>query len=114
VRAACAAETRPHGRTPKPPDEDPPLTRQLNLTEPDSALMRRCDAREYRLASTAQAAVSTSEIAADPRRSARRHTCDARCCARSILRTQAGIGLPDLVLAAAGLATDVSVPALEA
>ena len=38
------------GRPPKPLEDDPPPTHQSNLTDPDSALMRRSNAHEYRLA----------------------------------------------------------------
>jgi hypothetical protein len=43
------------GRPPKPPDDQPPPERQSNLTDPDSALMRRSDGHEYRQAYNAQA-----------------------------------------------------------
>ncbi|TCZ50305.1 transposase, partial [Roseicella aquatilis] len=57
-RAAYEAKTgRRRGRPPKPPEDDPPPTRQSNLTDPDSALMRRSDAHEYRQAYNAQAVV---------------------------------------------------------
>src|SRR5579859_769167 len=36
------------GRPPKPPDEMPPPSRQINLTDPDSQLMRKSKAHEYR------------------------------------------------------------------
>jgi sugar phosphate isomerase/epimerase len=47
-RAAYEAKKGRRGRPPKPPEDDPPPTRQSNLTDPDSALMRRSDAHEYR------------------------------------------------------------------
>src|SRR5204863_6275250 len=40
-KAAYDAKKGRRGRPPKPPDETPPPTRQSNLTDPDSALMRR-------------------------------------------------------------------------
>jgi len=49
-KAADDARTGRRGRPPKPPDDDPPPERQTNLTDPDSALMRRSDAHEYRQA----------------------------------------------------------------
>jgi hypothetical protein len=54
-RAACDAKKGRRGRPPKPPEDDPPPTRQSNLTDPDSALMRRSDAHEYRQAYNAEA-----------------------------------------------------------
>ena len=56
-RAAYDAKTGRRGRPPKPPDDEPPPERQSNLTDPDSALMRRSDAHEYRQAYNAQAVV---------------------------------------------------------
>lgn len=44
-------------RPPVPPDDAPLPERQNNLTDPDSALMRRSDAHEYRQATNAQAVV---------------------------------------------------------
>jgi hypothetical protein len=76
--------------------------------------MRRSDAREYRLASTAQAVVSTQGSQPILATTVVAISADARSCARSILGTRAGIGLPDLVLADAGFASAESVPALEA
>jgi len=45
------------GRKPEPPDDDPPPERQTNLTDPDSNLMRKSKAHEYRQAYNAQAVV---------------------------------------------------------
>ena len=56
-KAAYDAKKGRRGRPPKPPDDDPPPDRQSNLTDPDSALMRRSDAHEYRQAYNAQAVV---------------------------------------------------------
>ena len=56
-KAAYEAKKGRRGRPPKPPDETPLPTRQSNLTDPDSALMRRSDAHEHRQAYNAQAVV---------------------------------------------------------
>ncbi len=56
-KAAYDARRGWRGRPPVPPDDDPPPERQGNLTDPDSALMRRSDAHEYRQAYNAQAVV---------------------------------------------------------
>jgi transposase len=42
-----AKKGRRRGRPPKPSEDDPPPTRQSNLTDPDSALMRRSDAPSF-------------------------------------------------------------------
>ena len=54
---AYDAKNGPRGRAPVPPKDTPPTERQSNLTDPDSALMRRSDAHEYRQAYNAQAVV---------------------------------------------------------
>ena len=56
-RAAYEAKKGRRGRPPKPPDETPPPGRQSNLTDPDSQLMRKSKAHEYRQAYNAQAVV---------------------------------------------------------
>ncbi len=47
------------GKKPKPPDEAVSGDRQINLTDPDSALMRKSKGSEYRQSYNGQAAVST-------------------------------------------------------
>ncbi len=47
------------GKKPKPPEEAVPEDRQVNLTDPDSALMRKSKGSEYRQSYNGQAAVST-------------------------------------------------------
>ncbi|PYD77266.1 IS5/IS1182 family transposase, partial [Komagataeibacter oboediens] len=54
-KAAYDAKTGRRGRAPKPPDDEPPPDRQISLTDPDSRLMRRSDAHEFRQAYNAQA-----------------------------------------------------------
>jgi transposase len=56
-KAAYDAKTGRRGRAPKPPDAEPPPDRQISLTDPDSRLMRRSDAHEFRQAYNAQAVV---------------------------------------------------------
>ena len=56
-KSAYDARKGRRGRQLKPPDDEPPPERQSNLTDPDSALMRRSDAHEYRQAYNAQAVV---------------------------------------------------------
>ena len=113
-RAAYEAKTGRRGRPPKPPEDDPPPERQSNLTDPDSALMRRSDAHEYRQAYNAQAVVCAegsqlilaTGVAATP--------ADAPGFAAAILGMEGGIGLPQTVLADTGFASGPAVAALEA
>jgi transposase len=113
-RAAYDTKKGRRGRPPKPPEDDPPPERQSNLTDPDSALMRRSDAHEYRQAYNAQAVVcaegsqlilSTGVVAT---------TADAPSFAATILGMEQGIGLPKTVLADTGFASGPAVAALEA
>jgi transposase len=113
--AAYRAKTRRRGRPPVPPIEDPPAgAQQSNLTDPDSALMRRSDAHEYRQAYNAQAVVSAdgtqlilaTNLVASPS--------NAPSFAATILGMATGIGLPQTVLADTGFASGPAVAALEA
>jgi transposase len=114
-RAAYEAKRgRRRGRPPKPPEDDPPPERQSNLTDPDSALMRRSDAHEYRQAYNAQAVVCAegsqlilaAGVVATP--------ADAPSFAPTILGMEQGIGLPGTVLADTGFASGEAVATLEA
>lgn len=110
-KAACDAKT---GRRERPPEDDPPPTQQFNLTDPDSALMRRSDAHDYRQAYNAQAVVCAegaqlvlaTGVVATP--------ADAPSFASTILGMKAGIGLPKTVLADTGSASAEAVAVLEA
>lgn len=114
MKAAYEARQGRRGRPPKPPDETPPPERQSNLTDPDSALMRRSDAHEYRQAYNAQAVVCadgtqlilTTNLVASP--------ADAPSFAATILAMEQTIGLPRTVLADAGYASGEAVAQLEA
>lgn len=113
-RAAYETKKGRRGRPPKPPEDDPPPTRQSNLTDPDSALMRRSDAHEYRQAYNAQAVVCAegsqlilaTGVVATP--------ADAPSFAPTILGMEGGIGLPKTVLADTGFASGEAVAALQA
>lgn len=113
-RAAYEAKKGRRGRPPKPPEDDPPPTRQSNLTDPDSALMRRSDAHEYRQAYNAQAVVCAegsqlilaTGVVATP--------ADAPSFASTILGMEGGIGLPKTVLADTGFASAEAVATLQA
>lgn len=113
-KAAYEAKKGRRGRPPKPPDETPPPSRQSNLTDPDSALMRRSEAHEYRQAYNAQAVVCAegsqlilaTNVAATPT--------DQPTFTATILAMENTIGLPRTVLADAGFASGEAVAALEA
>jgi transposase len=113
-QAAYAAKKGRRGRPPKPPEDDPPPARQSNLTDPDSALMRRSDAHEYRQAYNAQAVVCAegsqlilaTAVVATP--------ADAPSFAPTILGMERGIGLPTTVLADTGFASGPAIAALAA
>src|SRR5205085_6134633 len=102
------------GRPPKPPDETPPADRQSNLTDPDSALMRRSDAHEYRQAYNAQAVVCAEGSQLILATNLVATSADAPSFAATILAMEAGIGLPKTVLADTGFASGKAVAALEA
>ena len=113
-KAVYEAKRGRRGRPPKPPDQTPPPTRQSNLTDPDSALMRRSQAHEYRQAYNAQAVVCAegsqlilaTNLVATP--------ADAPSFAATILAMEKTIGLPQTVLADAGYASGEAVAALQA
>ena len=102
------------GRPPKPPDAAPPPERQTNLTDPDSALMRKSKAHEYRQAYNAQAVVCAegsqlilaTNLLASPS--------DAPSFAVTILGMANTVGLPQAGLADAGFASGPAVAQLEA
>jgi len=113
-KAAYDAKTGRRGRSPKLPNDAPPPERQSNLTDPDSALMRRSDAHEYRQAYNAQAVVCAdgaqlivaTNLVATP--------ADAPSFAATILAMQDTIGLPHRVLADTGYASGPAVQTLQA
>jgi len=96
AEAADAARRGRCGRPPTPPDDAPPPARPGNLTDPDSALMRRSGAHEFRQADNAQAVmcadgaqpILATAITASPT--------DAASFAASILATETTIGLPQV------------------
>jgi transposase len=109
-----AKKGRRRGRPPKPPEDDPPPERQSNLTDPDSALMRRSDAHEYRQAYNAQAVVCAEGSQLILATSVVATPADAPSFAPTILGMEHGIGLPSTVLADTGFASGPAVAALAA
>jgi transposase len=113
-KAAYEANKGRRGRPPKPPDEMPPPDRQSNLTDPDSQLMRKSKAHEYRQAYNAQAVVCAegsqlvlaTNLATTPS--------DQPTFAATILAMEKTVGLPRTVLADAGFASGQAVAELEA
>jgi hypothetical protein len=113
-KAAYEAKRGRRGRPPKPPDATVPPDRQSNLTDPDSQLMRKSKAHEYRQAYNPQAVVCAegsqlilaTNIATTPS--------DQPTFAATILAMDKTIGLPRTVLADAGFASGAAVAQLEA
>lgn len=113
-QAAYDAKKGRRGRPPKPPEDDPPPTRQSNLTDPDSALMRRSDAHEYRQAYNAQAVVCAEGSQLILATGVVATSADAPSFASTILGMAGGIGLPRTVLADTGFASGEAVAAIQA
>jgi transposase len=113
-KAAYAAKKGRRGRPPKPPDDAPPPDRQINLTDPDSALMRRSDAHEYRQAYNAQAVVCADGAQLILATNLVASTADAPNFAATILSMENTLGLPETVLADTGFASGPAVADLQA
>jgi transposase len=112
-QAAYEARGR-SGRAPKPPDETPPAARQTNLTDPDSQLMRKSAAHEYRQAYNAQAVVCAEGSQLIVSTNVLTTPTDQPGFAATILGMEKTIGLPRTVLADAGYASGAAVAQLEA
>ena len=113
-KAAYDAKKGRRGRPPLPPDVAPPPERQSNLTDPDSALMRRSDAHEYRQAYNAQAVVCADGAQLILATNLVATSADAPSFAETILSMNGTVGLPERVLADTGYASGPAVEALEA
>ena len=113
-KAAYDAKTGRRGRPPKPPDDTPPPERQSNLTDPDSALMRRSEAHEYRQAYNAQAVVCADGAQLIVATNLVATTADAPSFAATILAMQGTVGLPHRVLADTGYASGPAIQTLQA
>ncbi len=112
-KAAYDTRTGRRGRPPKPPDDAPPPERQSNLTDPDSALMRRSDAHEYRQAYNAQAVVCAEGTQLIVAANLVATTADAPSFAATVLDMEATVGLPRMVLADTGFASGPAVADLQ-
>ena len=113
-KAAYDAKKGRRGRQPKPPEGLSPPDRQSNLTDPDSALMRRSDAHEYRQAYNAQAVVCAEGSQLILATNLVATSADAPSFAATILGMADTIGLPRTVLADTGFASAPAVAALQA
>ncbi len=113
-KAAYEAKTGRRGRLPKPPDETPPPDRQINLTDPDSQLMRKSEAHEFRQAYNAQAVVCAEGSQLILATNMATTPSDQPTFAATILAMEHKIGLPHTVLADAGFASGDAVAKLEA
>ncbi len=113
-QAEWDAKTGRRGRRPKSPPDDPPPApdRQSNLTDPDSALMRRSDAQEYRQAYNPQAVVSADGTQLILATNLVATTADAPSFAATILAMESTCGLPGCVLADTGYASGDAVAKL--
>lgn len=109
-RAAYHAKKgRRRGPPPKPPSDEPPPDQQSNLTDPDSALMRRSMAHELRQAYNAQAVVCAEGTQLILATNLTASPSDAPSFASTILGMEQSIGLPRTVLADAGFASGPAV-----
>src|SRR3954453_23743951 len=112
-KAAYEAKKGRRGRPPKPPNGTPPPDRQINLTDPDSQLMRKSKAHEYRQAYNAQAVVCAEGSQLILATNMATTPSDQPTFAATILAMEHTIGLPHTVLADAGFASGAAVAKLE-
>jgi hypothetical protein len=102
------------GRAPKEPDATPPPDAQSNLTDADSALMRKSKRHEYRQAYNAQAVVDADASQLVLASGVSRNASDAPSFAETIDRLCAEVGQPTTVLGDGGYANGEAVARLEA
>jgi transposase len=112
-KAAYEAKKGRRGRPPKPPAESPPADRQTNLTDPDSQLMRKSKAHEYRQAYNPQAVVCAEGSQLILATNMATTPSDQPTFAATILSMEKTVGLPRTVLADAGFASGAAVAQLE-
>jgi transposase len=112
-KAAYDGKKGRRGAAPVPPDPNPPAERQSNLTDPDSALMRRSVRHEYRQAYNAQAVVCAEGSQLVVATNLVATTADAPSFVGTILAMEKTIGLPKTVLADTAYASGPAVAALQ-
>src|SRR5262249_10573393 len=108
-KAVFEAKRGRRGRPPKPPDETPPPDRQSNLTDPDSALMRKSKAHEYRQAYNARGVVRAQGTNSLPPPNVASPPAPQPPLAPNLLSMQSPVGLPRVFLADAGFAEGAGV-----
>ena len=111
-----AKNRKQRGTAPKPPDDLPPPDAQMNLTDPDSALMRKSNAHEFRQAYNAQAVVDADGSQLILHTDVITTPSDQPSFSGIILgmdTSRGGVGLPKTVLADAGYACGKQVKALQ-
>ena len=113
VAAREARQGRAKGGHPKPPDAEPRPDEQSNLSDPDSRLMRKSKAHEYRQAYNAQAVVDAggSQLVLAARVS--QCASDRNELVADIAAIPAALGRPGTVLADNGYANGEEVATLE-
>jgi transposase len=126
--AARAADERPaweekkrahearggRGRAPREPDDTPPPEVQSNLTDPDSALMRKSKRHEYRQAYNAQAVVDADGSQLVLESGVSQSPSDAPTFEETIDKLCEQVGQPATVLGDGGYANGEAVANLEA
>ncbi len=113
VAAREARSGKRKGKKPKPPDDTPGGSTQTNLSDPDSALMRKSKRHEYRQSYNAQAVVDAegSQLVLATRVS--RSASDANELAADLDAIPGELGRPDTVLADNGFAHQGEVERVE-
>ena len=102
------------GRGPKEPDDTPPPDAQSNLTDPDSALMRKSKRHEYRQAYNAQAVVDADGSQLVLTSDVSQNASDAPTFRETIDRLCHAVGQPTTILGDAGYANGEAVAHLQA
>jgi transposase len=102
------------GRAPKPPVTAPRPDEQVNLTDPDSRLMRKSKRHEYRQAYNAQAVVDADGSQLVLATNVSRSPADGPTFAATIDALCETLGPPATVLGDAGFASGEAVAAIEA
>ena len=102
------------GRAPKEPDDTPPPDAQSNLTDPDSALMRKSKRHEYRQAYNAQAVVDADGSQLVLTSHVSQNASDAPTFRETIDRLCEEVGQPTTILGDSGYASGEAVAHLQA
>jgi len=102
------------GRKPEPPDDAPPPARQINLTDPDSKLMRKSSRHEFRQAYNAQAVVDADGSQLVLSANVAQTLSDTPTFVETIATLCDTLGQPETILGDAGFASGEAVATLEA